>query len=687
MHRLRENSTFGISYFSGRLPILPEDKKIAYAALFPRSKKQKIKTSVEFRIKRPDGSIRYILARTFKLEDVDHNTFVVVGIAVDLTQVTLEKKYKQIQYNLSNLIASEKNIMVFFHKTLKMFGELSELQLSELWLVDESRHVLFCVDTWHVDNKFIDDFVARRLEHTFKIGEGLPGSAWETKTPFFISDYSDNPAYFPSGDAKIAGLNNAFGIPIVSQGKIFGVIEFFSSNVIKPDAGLLTLLQNMSRYIGDYIIHTKELEKIRVTAKHDLLTGLLNRSALEDKLDRLIASKKSKSIAVLVLDIDRFKLINESLGHEFGDKLLIVMGRRLNEVVRQKRVGLARLEADQYILYIQDATRQDALEYSQTIQRNLKDSFNIDKSTINVSVSIGIAIYPQDGLDSKSLVINANLAMRMTKGRGGDRIDFFTKDLPVFASQAITMKADLRAALQSTKQFILEYQPQVDLKTGDVCAAEVLVRWQHPIRGLLYPDQFIPLAEKYRIISTLNEHVLRMAFKQISLMELRIPVSINISAQQFEDGFHLVEYLELLMKEFAVNSKQIELEITENSLVDDTEHNIAVLKALHELGYMIAIDDFGIGYSSFSYLNRLPVQKIKIDKAFITGLPTNLANVKIVKALIVLAHALDKMVVAEGAETEAEVEFLKQENCDIVQGFYYYKPMSLVDLRAIIAKQ
>lgn len=422
-------------------------------------------------------------------------------------------------------------------------------------------------------------------------------------------------------------------------------------------------------------------------ARHDFLTGLLNRSALEADIDQIIVSKQLKSMAVLVCDIDRFQLVNEALGHAFGDKLLKAVAIRLSELIRRDRIGIARLGADKYILYIADISRQSALDYAQIIQHKLSESFEIVQDKINLSVCIGIATYPQDGLDGKSLVINADLAMRIGKDKGGNRVHFFTKDLPLFASKAISMEGDLRAAMLNTDQFILEYQPQVDLNSGAIIAAEVLVRWMHPSRGLIYPGEFISFAEKNNLIVALNEYVMRMVFDQIHLIKLDIPLSINISAQQFKDGFHFVDYVELLMKEFNISAQQIELEITENMLIEDTEHNLAVLKALSELGFQIAIDDFGTGFSSFNYLNRLPVQKIKIDKSFISGLPTNLANVKIVKAVIALVHSLDMSVLAEGAQTKEEVDFLKQASCDMIQGFYYYKPMSFDKLSTLLVNK
>lgn len=430
------------------------------------------------------------------------------------------------------------------------------------------------------------------------------------------------------------------------------------------------------------IYAAKQLQDI---AQHDLLTGLLNRSELEVNLDKLIADKKTISIAVIVLDIDRFKLINEAFGHDHGDMLLKTVALRLRGLHHYKEMNLSRLGGDKFIFYLADVSRKEAYDFARIIQNRLSEPFALAEGSLALTASIGIALYPQNGLDSSTLVVNADLALNEAKRYGGNRIYVFVNELEVVASKTIAMDTELRSAMLDN-QFTLRYQPQVDLTTGEICAAEVLVRWQHPVDGLTSPNAFIPFAEKNNLIIELNEQIIRMTFQKISDAGSGIPFSINISAQQFQEGFHLVDYLELLMKEFSVNAKHIELEITENILIQDTEHNIAVLTALSQLGFQIAIDDFGIGFSSFGYIKRLPVHKIKIDKSFITGLPDDITNAKIVKAIISMAHALDKIVVAEGVETKAEVDFLKEIKCDIVQGFYYYKPMSFDELTELTKK-
>jgi diguanylate cyclase (GGDEF)-like protein/PAS domain S-box-containing protein len=667
--------------------IVPEDKKKTYDVFFGGLKEGRENISVEYRIQRPDGTIRNIFGRIYQVKDEKNsNLFAIVGIAVDLTEITVEKLHNQLQYELAVLVENEKDLNHFLHMALTTIGRTLNFDYCAIWMIDETEGVLRCVDAWYKESKSLRDFELFSRQYSYKIGEELPGSVWQTKQPIWISDYAASRIYFRSGFADNAGLNSVFGMPIIYQDKIVGVIEIFSKNVIKPNYSLSNHMETLGKSIGEFVVLKMAAEKNLNLSRKDYLTNLLNRPSFEKDLNSFIITNKSRCIAILVVDIDKFKLINEGFGHDAGDTLLKLVATRLSASTLQIPPILARLGADKYIMAIPESDQKTTLYYAQGIMHMLHEPFELGSVTVNVSISIGVAVYPQDGLDAKSLVANADLALHKAKNLGGGKISFFTKDLPFVASKTILMQNELRQAIMSD-QFILEYQPQIDLKTSNLCGAEALVRWQHPTRGLLYPKDFIFYAEDSELIVSLNELIIRKVFAEISLIKIEIPLSVNISSQQLENGFHFVEFLESLIIEFSIDVKQIELEITENMLVKDTDHNIAVLTALSELGFKIAIDDFGTGFSSFSYLSHLPVDKVKIDRSFITGLPINLPNIKIVKAMIPLLHSLGKIVVAEGAETQAEVECLKQEKCDIVQGFYYYKPMSFEKLIAILDHQ
>lgn len=666
--------------------ILPEDQPRVYE-LFFEEVKQKSNVSANFRIKRPDGSIRNIFSRAVILKDKNNMVFCLIGIAVDMTEDVREKKYIQMQLDIALLAESATTIDAFAPKILQNICRAFNWDLAEIWLVDEANQVLRCVHYWHTDNEKLNKYDKESRKFTFKYGEDLPGSIWEKRESVWFPNFSQKAKFLRTEYAKNAGLNCTFGIPIIFQGKVFGVMEFFSYQIQDPDEKLLALMDSIGKLVGDFIQRAHTTEQIQTLSRYDILTGLVNRSTLIDELSDLISNQKSETLALLTLDIDNFKLINIRLGHDFGDEILKLIAQRLKTLIDYEKMNIARVGANKFILYYQKIThRDDILDFVHKIERTIKDPFHLNEEDILLTVSTGIACYPQDGSNSQILITHADLALAEAKKQGGNKSVFFTPAMSVQALDKATMHSDLRQAL-AENQFFLNLQPQIDLKTGEICGAEALARWRHPVKGLISPNDFIGDAEQIDLIIPFNEHIMRMVFQLIKSDWVGPPIAINISAQQFKNKYHLVEYLESLTSEFNVNPKHIHLEITESMVMDDSKHCIAVLGALNHLGFQLAIDDFGTGFSSFNYLYRIPADKVKIDRSFITGLPTNKASAVIVKSMITMLHTLGKQVIAEGAETEAEIEFLKQENCDIVQGYYYYKPMSTDDFIVLVAKK
>lgn len=664
--------------------IFPEDQKIVYET-FLDELRHNSSSSAEYRIKRPDGSTRNIFDRAFQLKDKNNNLFCFMGIAIDVTAVKTDQKYLQTQYDILRLMEHDKALSELAPKILKILCEVFDWDLGEIWLVDEGDNILRCVNIWHKETLKMINYEKESRNHSLQFNQGFPGRIWKEKDTIWLSDYANNKRESsPSVDVEKTDLNCAFGTPIIFQGKVFGIIEFFSYQIHERDEALIGLMNTTGKLLGEFIQRTHTNEEINAISRCDFLTGLLNRSTIEEELNDLISTKKSEPIAIIIADIDKFKLVNEALGHDTGDLILKKIAERLKQLTFHEKYKIARLGADKFILYYYEIKHiGDILGYAHQIERAIKESISIDNREFFLTVTIGIALYPEDGTDSSTLITNANLAMIHAKEQGGDKSVFFTKELPAIALDKLTMYDDLHQAIIK-KQFLINYQPQIDLKTGKICGAEALVRWQHPVKGLIFPKDFIHCAEESGLIIALNEHIMRMVFQQIKADWQGPPISINISTQQFNEKYLLAEYLESLLNEFGVKSKDIELEITESMIMNGAHHNIAVLAALHQLGFKIVLDDFGTGFSSFSYLYRIPVDKVKIDTAFIHGLPDNQVNFEIVKSMIGMLHSLKKSVVAEGVETDAEIQFLKQEGCDIVQGYYYYKPMSTEDFLSLI---
>ena len=417
--------------------------------------------------------------------------------------------------------------------------------------------------------------------------------------------------------------------------------------------------------------------RARHLADHDALTGLPNRRILEDRLTQALALsyRNRKQTAAMFIDLDRFKTINDSLGHAVGDHLLQEVAQRL---VKQLRVGdtVCRIGGDEFVVVLPEITRgADAAQVAQKIIETLSEPIVLEGRDITVTPSIGISVFPEDGSDAETLIRNADAAMYHAKEMGRSKYQFFTDQMNLAASRRLTLENDLRRAVQKN-ELVVYYQPISELKTGCTVMHEALLRWKHPTKGLVSPTEFIQLAEDTGLILKIGEQALRDACawaKKIGV-DKRMPVAVNISARQFNDP-KLVEMVARTLEETGLPAEMLELEITESTVMQQTDATLGMLKRLKDLGVSLAIDDFGTGYSSLAYLKRFPVDKLKIDKSFITEVPQSRDHNAIVTAIIGLAHALSLRVVAEGVETEAQLEFLQGARCDLIQGYLAGKPI------------
>lgn len=419
--------------------------------------------------------------------------------------------------------------------------------------------------------------------------------------------------------------------------------------------------------------------KTNQLAFYDPLTGLENRQLFKERLELAlkVVTRNSSELAVMFLDLDKFKRVNDSLGHDVGDTLLIEAARRLKSCVRRNDT-VARIGGDEFTVLLTDINGINGVNtVANKILGVFKTPINISRHSLNVSTSIGISLAPRDGTDATGLMKNADVAMYKAKEKGRNTYQFFTEEMNIQASNQLLLENDIRRAL-AADEFILHYQPLVDLSTYTIVGVEALVRWNHPEKGLLPPMDFIPAAEETGLITALGEQILIKAFahaKQLHENHFpKIRISVNLSARQFIYG-QLTETITQLLKQYAFTGSWLELEITENVLIENTDKTIEVLFALKNLGCTLSIDDFGTGYSSLSYLKQLPIDTIKIDRSFVKDIPHDLEDTEITAAIIAMAHNLKLTVVAEGVETIAQLEFLQQRNCDIAQGYYFHKPM------------
>jgi diguanylate cyclase (GGDEF)-like protein/PAS domain S-box-containing protein len=425
---------------------------------------------------------------------------------------------------------------------------------------------------------------------------------------------------------------------------------------------------------------TAELEEAKARAQHladhDVLTGLPNRRLLEDRLTQALAlsHRNRKASAVMFVDIDRFKTINDSLGHAVGDALLKEVAARL---VGQLREGdtICRIGGDEFVVVLPEVKRSsDVAHVAQKVIEQLSQPVTVEERELVVTCSIGIAVYPEDGRDAESLIRNADAAMYHAKELGRANYQFFTEQMNQAASRRLQLEGDLRRAV-GRGELRVYYQPIVDAASGRIAAYEALARWQHPKRGLVLPAQFIQLAEETGIILKIGEWMLGEACRWSTFIgaERGLQIAVNLSARQFNDP-QLPRMVARALKDSGLPPQLLELEITESTAMQQTDVTLRTLKRLNALGVSIAIDDFGTGYSSLSYLRRFPVDKVKIDRSFIAEVPGNRDQGAIVAGIVALAHALQIRVVAEGVETGAQREFLKSCGCDFIQGFLVGRP-------------
>lgn len=422
-------------------------------------------------------------------------------------------------------------------------------------------------------------------------------------------------------------------------------------------------------------------------AHHDTLTGLPNRILMYDRLDQAItlAQRSGKHFAVLFMDLDAFKPINDSLGHGVGDRLLQSVGKRLQDCVRHSDT-ICRQGGDEFVALLIDIDHpQDTMLPVQKMLESIALPHRIDQHHLHISASIGISIYPDDGTDAETLIKHADTAMYHAKGRGFNYA-FFEREMTDCAIERQCAEAGLRLALER-REFVLHYQPQVDLHTGAIVGIEALVRWQHPQRGLLAPADFVPDAEDSGLILQLGRWVLREACRQAQAWQDTglppVAISVNTSALEFR-AEDFVENLRGILAETRLQPCYLQLELTESVLMRDVTRTDAVLHALSAMGIHLAVDDFGTGYSSLGYLRRFPIDTLKMDCSFVNSITHNTNDASLVSAMICMGKSLKQRVIAEGVETAEQAAFLLDQHCDEAQGFFFAYPMLAEELTPML---
>lgn len=430
------------------------------------------------------------------------------------------------------------------------------------------------------------------------------------------------------------------------------------------------------------ITENKSREKqINNLAFKDSLTGLYNRTFFVDKLksELIKAQRKQEKLALLFIDLVDFKKINDNLGHVIGDKFLREVAKRFKQSSRENDI-VARIGGDEFIILLPQINHiEDAVKIAEKVTASFEKSFIVDEHELYIYCSVGLSVYPDDGLDMDTLMMNADIAMYEAKESKENKVEIFTPDLSKKVSEEFILENELRHAL-NRNEFLIYYQPIVDINTEQIIGAEALLRWKSPKLGLVTLDKFIPLAEKNNLILSIGEWVLRNACKQnkkwIDMGLEPITIAVNISVKQLEEKC-FIKLVENILKETGLDAKHLEFEVTESISAKNIDDIIIVLRKLNDLGIKLSIDDFGTGYSSLGQLKKLSINKLKIDRSFVSDINEDMDNTAIVSTIITMANILNLQVVAEGIETSKQLNFLKENDCDMGQGYLFSRPINI----------
>jgi diguanylate cyclase (GGDEF)-like protein len=635
--------------------------------------------------------------------------------AEDIAEKGLRDLYeKQQQLQLLEAIATAANQSTSVNETLQF--AITAVCQNTGWPVGHAYLVVPADGTkwlrstgiWHGRGiKHMQAFFCATETTDFKPGAGLPGRVLASREPVWIANIAADCNFPRAQSAQMASLKASFAFPVLAGNDVAAVLEFFAERVTAPDEILLRLMSQIGTQLGRVFERKRAEDELIHDATHDPLTRLPNRVLFLELLTRAVARNKrhpNDTFAVLFVDLDRFKVVNDSLGHHAGDTLLIQVATRLSASLRQSDLVarsiapraetcgmLARLGGDEFTVLLDGlGDLSDAVGVADRIQETLSPPFLIEGQEVYVSASIGIASSATGYTSADAVLRDADLAMYRAKASGKARYQIYDRTMHATAVNRLELETNLRRALQHN-EFVLHYQPIVLLSSAEVIGFEALVRWQKSEFELIYPSEFIEVAEDTGLILFLGLWVLREACRTMRHLHLEFPrerpltISVNISARQFAQP-DLVQQVRQIIQETGIDPHTVKLELTESVTMSDAERTVNILAQLNELGVRFSIDDFGTGYSSFSYLHRFPLDTLKIDRSFISRMGQSSESREIVETIMHLAHTLGMQVVAEGTETEADVKHLRSLGCDFAQGYFFSRPLTVAGARDLLRR-
>ena len=649
---------------------------------------------ITYRIVRPDGALRWVRARGFPVRDAVGTLIRIAGIVEDITESTIQQekivrlsRVQAVMSGINSTIVRVRDRDELFREACRIAVEAGGFRLAWLGVVDRGEAKLRPVARAGADAKaFLDNAPAE----VWEIGpenRSLSAQAIWKKEAVIVNDVQDHPRVWMKNECLQRGIHSLVVLPLLVQGEGVGTLSLYAGEPGFFDEEEMRLLTELAGDISFAVDHLEKEERLNYLAYYDSLTGLANSTLFHERLVQFTdgANRERSRLALLVADVDRFRTINDTLGRQAGDELLKQITERF-QAARGEPGQYARIGSNRFAIIIPGVASDE--EVARRVERRQKaifgPPFQLGGTELRVSAKVGIALYPSDGADADTLLRNAEAALAKAKA-GGERYLFYTQKLTERIAEKLTLENKLRQALEQD-EFVLHYQPKVNMDTRRIEGVEALIRWQSPELGLVPPMQFIPLMEETGLILEAGVWAMRQAVldHQRWLDEgLSAPrIAVNVSPIQLRQR----DFVETVRKALAAGTAAagIDLEITESLIMHDIEENIEKLKAVRDLGVNIAIDDFGTGYSSLGYLARLPVQSLKIDRLFIDTMQADPDNMSLVSTIISLAHAFRLTVVAEGVETEEQAKVLRLLRCDQMQGYLISRPLPFEAMTALL---
>ncbi len=640
--------------------------------------------------RRRDGSVMEVETDSHACELDERSARLV--LVKDVTERKRAERRLQMGHTITRILADSRTVEEALPQALRAICESGGWVYGQRWELDKTATRMHCAEAWHASGQGLEEFEAfnRTRTPTQGAGNGPIHRVWRGNNPVWCADLAEERQMVRGALALKVGLRSSFAFPILVGDGFYGMLEFFGRELRPPDPALMEIMRTIGSQVGQFMARKAAEMNLRFVASHDPLTGLFNRNMFNERLQQALAqaARFERSLSLLFIDLDGFKNVNDTLGHNAGDALLAELATRLRATLREGDV-IGRMGGDEFVVLVEEvAEATQVAEVAKKVLEMATRPFQFQGRECGVTASIGISIYPDDGKDAQTLLKNADIAMYLVKQQGKNSFRFYSPQMNVHLMERLSLESGLRRAMERNELLLL-YQPRVGVRDGQVSGLEVLMRWQHPTQGMISPAEFVPVAEDAGLITAIGEWALQTVCRQArEWREQGLPamrVAVNLSQKQFlQDG--LLQAVREALHHERVEPQRLELEITEEMLIRNPDRAARLLAQFKELGVRVIIDDFGTGYSSLNFLKRLPIDGVKVDRSLILDLPRDEDAAALTRGVIAMAHSLGIAVTAEGVETREQWEFLLDLGCEEMQGNYFSAPVA-ADLVPGIVRQ